>query len=88
MPESIQKQFLNYIYEKNDAYKELYVVLFFTGMRISEVAALCMEDIDFENGFIHIQRAVKFLKGEVYIDKPKRDPVGLFRCFRLWKKQN
>ncbi len=78
LTESEQEEFLNYVYEKNDPYKELYVVLFYTGMRISEAAALRLEDIDFENGLIHVRSAVKFLNGkEPYIGRPKRNSVRM-----------
>lgn len=74
LTEAAQEKFLNYVYEKNDRYKEVYAVLFYTGMRISELAALKISDIDFEKGFINVQNAMKYLKGQQpYIDKPKRD---------------
>lgn len=75
LTETAQKKFLEYVCEKNDKYKEVYIVLFYTGMRISELAALKISDIDFENGLINVQYAVKFTsKGhKPYISKPKRD---------------
>lgn len=78
LTETDQEKFLNYVYEKNDRYKEVYVVLFYTGMRISELAALKISDIDFENGFINIQNAMKYLTGQPpYIGKPKRDSTRI-----------
>lgn len=84
LTETAQEEFLKYVYEKNDPYKELYVILFYTGMRISEAAALKIEDIDFENGFIHVRSAVKFLNGkEPYIGNPKRDSVRKIPMFPI-----
>lgn len=43
---------------KNNYYEEAYNIMLLTGMRIGELGGLQWEDIDFENGFIQINRAL------------------------------
>lgn len=60
-----QKNFL--IYVKNHSiynkWYNLFIVLFGTGIRIGELAALRREDIDFENNNIHINFSMQYYKG-------------------------
>lgn len=52
---------------------DMYTILIGTGMRISEFAALTIQDIDFENNVIHVNKQVVRLLGRVTITKPKTD---------------
>lgn len=47
--------------------------LMFTCLSPSEILGLRWEDIDLENGFIHIQRALTFSKGKGIIGDPKEE---------------
>ena len=47
--------------------------LMFTPMRPSEIYGLLWEDIDFENGLIHIERALTFASGKSFLNKTKTD---------------
>ena len=55
--------------EGND--RVLMALLIYTGMRRSEVLGLRWEDIDFERGLIHVQRAATFLKNRPVVGKTK-----------------
>ena len=48
-------------------------VLLNTGLRISELCGLTVNDIDFENGFINVNHQLIFGKGEYSTEKPKTD---------------
>lgn len=52
-------------------YVDIFVVLLGTGMRISELAALTVKDIDFINNEISITKQIVRTKGSVHITKPK-----------------
>lgn len=43
---------------KGNWYEEMYQFMFLTGLRIGEIGGLKWQDIDFDNGIIHIQRAL------------------------------
>lgn len=51
-----QKTFL--VEVKNDIYKNVFIIALFTGMRIGEILALTLEDIDFKNNVIHINKTL------------------------------
>lgn len=51
-----QRIFLNAV--ENNWYKEMFHIMFLTGMRIGEVGGLVWSDIDFEKKHIHIQRSL------------------------------
>lgn len=48
-------------------------VLLNTGLRISELCGLTVDDIDFENGFINISHQIIFDKGRYRTESPKTD---------------
>ena len=51
-----QKAFINEV--KNDSYKNIFLIALHTGMRIGEILALQINDIDFENNLIHITKTI------------------------------
>lgn len=54
------------------------ILLLNTGMRRSELLGLKWTDIDYENKFIHIQRAVTQTTGKIVIDKTKSEQSNRF----------
>lgn len=72
LTEDEQLRFLKFVYAINDVYKELYTVFFYTGMRISEIAALTEENLDFKNDIIRVEYALKYISGRApLIEEPK-----------------
>lgn len=53
-----QDTFLDYVTRSQNWYKELYYIMFLTGMRVGEVGGLQDEDIDFVNKFIYVKRTL------------------------------
>lgn len=55
---------------KHDKYKDIYYIAMFSGMRIGEILALKVNDIDFENKEIHITRSLtRDIKSNVILGK-------------------
>lgn len=52
---------------------DMFVMLAGTGMRISEFAALTIQDIDFGRNVIHVDKRIVRLVGKLTITKPKSD---------------
>ena len=50
------QKFLQYLYTHNVTHKNEFLICFYTGLRIGEVLALEVGDIDFKNNCIHITR--------------------------------
>ena len=48
--------------KKDSRYFNIFLVLMFTGMRVSEMCALTWSDIDFDNDVIHINRSMAYTK--------------------------
>jgi len=59
------------IQAKSDGYYELFLLELGTGMRRGEILALQWDDLNFNNGELHIKRQVYGLKGELHISTPK-----------------
>ena len=57
----------------DDYWRPMFVVLFFTGMRIAEVAGLKWKRVDLAQGIIQVRRNVVFVKGEAIYKAPKTD---------------
>ena len=57
----------------NHASWMIFNVLFWTGMRLGEMLALTVEDIDFDNNTIRINKSYTRLNGEEIIGPPKTD---------------
>ncbi len=50
---------------------DMVVILLGTGLRISEFAALTLDDVDFEHNIIRVDKQIKKLKKRTIIDRPK-----------------
>lgn len=63
----------NYIlpYFKNEIYKMLVKILFWTGCRIGEALALTIDDIDTEKKTMNINKTLTKIKREIIITEPK-----------------
>lgn len=77
---SVQKRALNideihqFIETIDEYWKPLFIVLFFTGIRVAEAAALKWENVDLDNGVLKIrQNLVRLPGGEIINKKPKTD---------------
>lgn len=55
---SVQEQNLFLQTVENNWYKEMFYIMFLTGMRIGEVGGLKWSDVDFENGCIYINQSL------------------------------
>ncbi len=64
------KKFSDAIVDKPISYYA-FEMLYWTGMRLGELLALTMEDFDFENGTVRINKSYQRLKGQDYITTPK-----------------
>ena len=53
-----QKELINALKETTCRYKYQFLISLFTGMRMGEINALDLDDIDFENKIIHIRRTI------------------------------
>ena len=63
------KQFISY--EKKTAYKIVFELLFYTGLRFGEMFALTMNDIDTENGILTVNKTKVSVNGEYLTQTPK-----------------
>ena len=59
------------IQSKDEGYYELFLLELGTGMRRGEILALQWDDLNFNNGELHIKRQVYAVKGELHISTPK-----------------
>ena len=68
-----QNKFLQFM--EHNWYKEMFYIMFLTGMRIGEVGGLMWSDIDFKNKCIHINRTLscqyEYGKKVMRLSKPK-----------------
>lgn len=65
--------FINSFSEKEEMYKIIYQVLFWTGSRIGEVLAIFYEDLDFQHNTIRINKTYYRKAKMDYITDPKTD---------------
>lgn len=86
LTEQQQDTFIKYLDILHDPYREFYIVLFYTGMRISELAALARDAIDFENGFIEVKRALKRVNHKFVISEPKCGSIRLIPMLPIVKE--
>ena len=60
-------------FEKSDPLYTVYMVLFWTGMRIGELMALTVQDIDLDSGSIRINKTLSFVNGDYVVTTPKSE---------------
>ena len=53
-----QNLFVSHFNNYSEKYKNIFIILLYTGMRVGEVLALQKDDIDFKNNVIHIKRTL------------------------------
>lgn len=72
-----QKTLTDYIIRKQPKYKDEYLLILETGMRIGEVMGLKWSDIDFKERKIYVRRQMVFLKEtEEYEEHPPKTEAG------------
>lgn len=52
---------------KNHKYYPIYVMAIYTGMRQSEILGLRKIDIDLDNGIVHVQQQVQWVRGQGFV---------------------
>lgn len=73
-----QIEFVRLLVTEDIQYSEEMLVSLFTGMRMGEVLALTIEDIDFENGYINIHRTMATDdKGNPFINDQTKTDTGM-----------
>lgn len=87
-----QKEFLKYA--SGTMYENAYRLVLQTGMRSGEIGGLKWEDIDYDNGFVHVKRTLleDSKKGGFYFGLPKskesvRDIPMSKECIQILKNQ-
>lgn len=66
------KKFSDAVIDKQDAWIG-FNILFWTGIRLGEMLALTVEDIDFDEGTIRINKSLSKINGEVMVTEPKTE---------------
>lgn len=64
------ERFLDSLMDKHQSYAA-FMTLFWTGMRVGELLALTLEDIDFENGVINVSKSYQRIDRRDVITEPK-----------------
>jgi integrase len=65
------QQFLNFVKSKNHRHQPLFELMFHYGVRRSEVLGLRWQDIDFDEGIIHIRQALVEIDHKPALAEPK-----------------
>lgn len=68
---------------KGEAYRNLFLVAFFTGMRQGELLGLSWDRVDFEQGVIEIRQQLQCIDGNYFLETPKHDKVRLIAPAKL-----
>ena len=68
---------------EGEAYRNLFVVAFFTGMRQGELLGLSWDRVDFEQGVIEIRQQLQCIEGNYFLETPKHDKVRLIAPAKL-----
>lgn len=68
---------------EGEAYRNLFLVAFFTGMRQGELLGLSWERVDFEQGVIEIRQQLQCIDGNYFLETPKHDKVRLIAPAKL-----
>lgn len=73
-PEEITR-FLQHL--DGEAYKNLFITAFFTGMRQGELIGLSWDNVDFDTGTITIKQQLQCLNGQYFMQSPKHDKIRI-----------
>lgn len=68
---------------EGEAYRNLFLVAFFTGMRQGELLGLSWDRVDFEQGVIEIRQQLQCIEGNYFLETPKHDKVRLIAPAKL-----
>lgn len=68
---------------EGEAYRNLFLVAFFTGMRQGELLGLSWDRVDFEQGVIEIRQQLQCIDGNYFLETPKHDKVRLIAPAKL-----
>lgn len=68
---------------EGEAYRNLFLVAFFTGMRQGELLGLSWDRLDFEQGVIEIRQQLQCINGNYFLETPKHDKVRLIAPAKL-----
>lgn len=70
-----EEEFNSFIstFDKSDPYYTIYMILYWTGMRVGELLALRKSDINLKSGYIHIDETYAIIEGEEVVNDPKTD---------------
>lgn len=87
------KRFLALFNEKEYVYQLLFKTLFFSGLRIGECLALTWNDVDFDKGFLDVNKSLFTFRGENIYQVPKTInsirrvylPSFLLKELSVWK---
>lgn len=60
-------------FDKTDPYYAAFMTLYYTGMRIGELQALTIADVDLKEGVIHISKTYSVIDGKEMITAPKTE---------------
>ena len=60
-------------FDKTDPYYAAFMTLYYTGMRIGELQALTIADVDLKEGVIHISKTYSVIDGKEVITAPKTE---------------
>ena len=77
-------------FQHNDQYYTAFLILYYCGIRIEELEALTVRDVDFYNNCIHINKTYHLINGEGLVTPPKTKkatreiviPVFLSECIK------
>lgn len=58
-------------FDRSDPYRAAYLTLYYTGMRIGELMALTVADVDTEAGLIHVNKTYHRVDGKTIVTAPK-----------------
>lgn len=68
---------------EGEAYRNLFLVAFFTGMRQGELLGLSWDRVDFAQGVIEIRQQLQCIEGNYFLETPKHDKVRLIAPAKL-----
>lgn len=87
-------RFIN-TFEKTDPYYTAFLILYYTGMRIGELMALTVADVNTATGIIEVSKTYHRINGKTIITPPKTEksnrsitiPVFLCKCIEDYKSR-